>query len=155
MCIIVLWCVNQSPFHVCVDRVYIRRYGCGVITRGEWLLSDGRGPYTQGGHTIGIAKKSHTQTTARVWRCCFTMFASEPGGRGKNCQGIHWLFEVPGVDKQSLLVVWIVGGIYDSLKKKPVITALPIVYNREKLYNSTWISALVNILSGSVFRPDL
>lgn len=28
--------------------------------------------------------------------------------------------------------------------------ALPIVYNRGKLYNNTWIPALVNILSGRV-----
>lgn len=56
----------------------------GVITRGEWFGSDGSGLYKHGGHTIDIAKKSHTQTTARVWRCCFTMFAGGPGGQGRN-----------------------------------------------------------------------
>lgn len=84
-----------------------------------------------GGHTIGIAKKNHTQTAARVWRCCFTMFAGGPGGWGKNCQSIHRLFEIPGVDKQSLLVVWIVGGIYNSLKRSRLRRLFPLFTTEE------------------------
>lgn len=44
---------------------------------------------------------------------------------------IHWLFEIPGVDKQSLLVVWIVGWIYDSLKRSRLLRLSPLFTTEE------------------------
>lgn len=59
------------------------------------------------------------------------MFAGGPAARRRNCQSIHWLFEIPGVDKQSLLVLWIVGPIYDSLKRSRLLRLPPLFKTEE------------------------
>lgn len=107
--------------------------------------------HTHGGYTMGILKKRHTHTTARVWRSRFTMFVGGPGGWRRNCQSIHWVFEVLGIDKQSLLVVLCCWWDLRLFERSQILWFYQLqcaVHNQEKLhtgeqcldhYDKVWI----------------
>lgn len=66
---------------------------------------------------------------------------TDPAARGRNCRSIHRLFEIPGVDKQSRLVVRVVSGILRLFCKGGAYYGSARWFTTEgKLYNSAWIS---------------